>query len=60
MIVKIKDKYYDSSKEPIMLILSPSDKDNIRNMKPEYKKYCSYPEGISTDEIKKFMDEKGA
>lgn len=55
MKVKIGDTIYDSETEPIMVILSESDKQNIANMLPEATKYCSYPDTIPTDEIRQFM-----
>ena len=54
MQVKIKDKFYSSADEPILIILSDSDIENIKNM-IGYK-YCSYPVGkYHPDEIKEFM-----
>ena len=57
MKVKIGDKTYSSTEEPIMVILDDSDKENINNMVDVCKKYCSYPEsGYTVDEIVKFMN----
>jgi hypothetical protein len=56
MLVKIKNKIYDSNKEPIMLILSEEDKENIKNMESSCKKYCSYPEGMEIFKIQTFMN----
>lgn len=59
MKVKIGKKIHDSTKEPIMVILSDSDKQNISNMLPGGSKYCSYPEeGFSVEQIKAFMETK--
>lgn len=55
MKVKIGDTVYDAEIEPIMLILTPQDKLNIRNMLPEATLFCSFPDNIDTQEIKKFM-----
>ena len=55
MKVKIGEKIYDSEKEPIMVILSESDKENISNMSPEATKYCSFPDGMSVEYVKEFM-----
>lgn len=55
MIVKIGDKLYDSEQEPIMIVLSDDDKNNITQMLPEAKKYCSFPEAMELNEIKNFM-----
>lgn len=60
MKVKIGDKVYDSTKEPIMLILSEADKANISNMPisdryPNHRKYCSFPKGMDRKIIEEFM-----
>jgi hypothetical protein len=55
MKVKVGDKIYDSESEPIMVILSESDKENISNMLPEATKYCSFPDKIPLEIIKEFM-----
>jgi hypothetical protein len=59
MRVKIGNKIYDSKIEPIMIIFEEYNKEDIRNMDDESTKYCEYPDGISTDEIAKFMHEEG-
>lgn len=56
--VKIGKKIYDSMKEPIMVILSDSDKQNISNMLEGGSKYCSYPENVPAEQIKAFMETK--
>ena len=55
MIVKIGDKFYDSEKEPIMIILSDFDKVYIGNMDPKTFRYCSYPKEIDFKKISKWM-----
>jgi hypothetical protein len=55
MKIKIGNVIYDSEKEPIMVILSESDKVNIKNMSPEATKYCSFPNGLDIEVIKEFM-----
>ncbi len=62
MKIKVGDKVYDGEKEPVMIILSERDKDNITSMDEYNTKYCCYPE---TEEwtkddfakIKKWMKE---
>ena len=45
MRVKIKDKIYDAEKEPIMVILSTSEREQIYNMSLDCKgMYCQYPD----------------
>jgi hypothetical protein len=55
MLVKVGDKVYDSEKEPIMVILSESDRVNISNMLPCATKYCSFPDAMSLEYVKEFM-----
>jgi len=55
MKVKIGNTIYDAEDEPIMVILSESDKKNITNMHPDCTKYCQYPEQHSEQEIEAFM-----
>lgn len=57
MKVKIGNVIYDSEKEPIMLILTDNDKENIKNMHPEATKFCSYPDEISGLDIELWMDD---
>ena len=38
MIVKIGNTYYNSTQEPILLILAESEKEHIANMSEENKK----------------------
>ncbi len=55
MKVKIGEKLYDSNEEPILIVLSEDDKDNIKNMSPEATKYCSFPDTYDLEKIKEFM-----
>jgi len=43
MKVKVGDKVYDGEKEPVMVILSQGEREQISNMAPEATKYCVYP-----------------
>ena len=43
MKVKIGNRIYSSEEQPIMLILSDEEKQNIGNMPPDANRYCSYP-----------------
>lgn len=58
MKVKIKDTIYDAEQEPIMLILSEQDKQNIQDMLPEATKYCVYPDTMSEEAVSNFMENK--
>lgn len=59
MKVKVGNKVYDGEKEPVMVILSESDKKNIAGMGRETK-YCSYPtEGnwADTEKVEAWMED---
>jgi len=56
MKVKIGDQVYDAEKQPIMLILSDIDKENISNMHSDTMKYCAFPEDIDESEIKEWSE----
>lgn len=56
MKVKIGNIVYNAKDEPIMIVLSDKDKENITNMDPKLTKYCAFPEGIDDDVIEKFMN----
>ena len=43
MKIKVRDKIYDGKKEPVMIILSKGEKEQIANMHPDATKYCVYP-----------------
>ncbi len=54
MIVKIKDKLFDSENEPIMIILNDQEKELISNMGTQTK-FCVFPENYNTKDVEKFM-----
>jgi hypothetical protein len=56
MKVKIGDKIHYSTEEPIMIILEDYNKEDIKNMAYEDKKYCEVPDDWEEDEIKEFME----
>ncbi len=43
MKVKVGDKIYDGENEPVMVILSEGEKEQIANMSPDATTYCIYP-----------------
>ena len=43
MKVKVRNKVYDGDKEPVMVILSKGEKQQIADMHPDATKYCVYP-----------------
>ena len=55
MKVKIGNTVYDSNVEPIMIVLSDIEKNNISQMLEECHKYCSAPDSLSEDEMREFM-----
>lgn len=48
--------YLFEADEPIMVILTDKDKENINNMSKDNYKYCAYPDTLSKEDLKKFMD----
>lgn len=57
MKVKIGDKIYDANNIPIMVILTPADKQNIANMPEDKTKYCACPDSYSPLDIIHWMRE---
>lgn len=51
MKIKIRDTVYDSTKEPIMIILNDKEKGIILGMKPEDTSLCLYPSFMKAREI---------
>lgn len=43
MKVKVGDKIYDGENEPVMVILSKEEKEQIADMSPDATTYCIYP-----------------
>lgn len=56
MKVKIGNKLYDSNEEPIMLILTDDDKQNIAKMLEDKFKFISYPTGTPIEKVREFID----
>ena len=46
MKVKVGDKIYSDEDTALMVILSDSDKENIKNMPEDATKYASVPDGV--------------
>jgi len=57
MKVKIGDVLYDSEHQPIMIILTPLERDQVSHMSKNATKYCSAPYGMSEEDMGKFMTE---
>lgn len=56
MKIKIKDQIFDSSQEPIMIVLEDDEKQLIASMTEEDKRFCIYPDTMSEEEVVKFMN----
>lgn len=62
MKVKVRDRIYDGEEEPVMVILSEDEKEQIANMSSANSKYCVYPDkkewiANNFEGIKKWMNE---
>jgi len=58
MKVKIGDTTYDSDDQPIMVILTSTERRQIANMDPGAEKYCCYcSKSYSESEIEDWMEE---
>lgn len=57
MQVKVGDKIFSSDYQPIMVILTDSDKTNIANMLPECSKYATFQDDWGDPEaMRAWMD----
>ena len=59
MKVKVGDNIYDSNEVPVMIIMEQWEKDLIANMAVKATKFCSFPNEMSSKEVKIFMAEDG-
>jgi len=55
MKVKIGQRIFDSSEEPIAVVFSKADKFNISNMHPTARVYCSFPPEKEAEDIHDFI-----
>lgn len=55
MKIKIGNKIYSGKDQPIMVILTKQDKQNIENMLPNATKYCEFPDNMQEEEIRDWM-----
>ena len=59
MIIKIGDQVFDNAKIPVMVVLTPQDKENINNMNSECTKYAVFPDDFGTrDQMHAWMQVK--
>jgi len=59
MKVKVDGVWHSGTIEPVAIELSDRDRMNINNMCEGCTKYCQYPQGLTEEEIRKFMAEDG-
>ena len=55
MKIKVGGKIYDGDVEPIMVILTDKDKENITNMAPDAHKYAEFPDDMPAEDVVEFM-----
>ena len=53
MRVKIKDVWYNSARQPLMISLSPEEREII--ISNNITEFCAFPEGTAEETIKAFM-----
>ncbi|MCH7990594.1 MAG: hypothetical protein IID46_15750, partial [Planctomycetes bacterium] len=56
MRVKVRDRVYSGEIEPVMVLLSPTDRANIVAMHPDADRYCEYPDEWDREEVREFMN----
>jgi len=58
MKVKVGDTIYDSSEQPVMVILSAEERRDITLMAPGATKYCAFPDhNFTVQDMKTWMEE---
>ena len=58
MKIKVGNKICDGDDEPVMVILTNKDKQNIANMAKGCQKYCEHPDTMDDEEIYEWMAEQ--
>jgi N-acetyl-gamma-glutamylphosphate reductase len=58
MKIKVNDTWYDSKKTSIMVMFENNEKELIASMDTVDVKFCCFPDGMSEDTVKKFMEIK--
>ena len=59
MKVKVGDTIYDSNEQPVMVILTEKDKQNIAMMASTATKFCSFPESWDARKVQEWMATDG-
>jgi hypothetical protein len=57
MLVKIGLLVFDADVQPIMLLLTETEKRQIAEMPPGHGMYCQFPAGIPGDQVREWMDQ---
>ena len=57
MKVKVGDTVYDPNDQPLMVILTKEDRDNIAAMSPEATRYFAGPDTMNAADVDIFMYE---
>ena len=56
MKVLVGGKLYDAREEPIVIILSHEDRENIANMHEDKSKFIVFPEDMSSDMLDDILE----
>ncbi len=59
MKVKVGNTIFDGEVEPVMVIMTDKDKENIANMAEGATKYASAPDDFDKDDFEAWMSENG-
>ncbi len=57
MLIKIKDQLYDSDTDVIVLMLTASEKSQIKNMDAKTSVFLTAPQGSQTKDLKPHFDQ---
>lgn len=55
-VLTVRDHFFDSKRDIICIKLSETDKQNIANMPNDAFIYCSFPESMSEEEARKYIN----
>lgn len=58
MIVVVDDQIFDPRKQKVMILLSPTDKQNIATMAEGLNSYAAFPDTADREEVIKWMEAK--
>lgn len=55
MKVVVGEVLYESTDEPILLVLTPEEKELIKTMPEDHKRFCVYPENMEEKEVNEWL-----